>query len=46
MQITDRDKRYLPILLIVALAISLLLFYPGCTAAGSGAVASGNRRGP
>jgi WD40 repeat protein len=29
MQITDRDKRYLPILLIVALAISLLLFYPG-----------------
>jgi WD40 repeat protein len=29
MQITDRDKCYLPILLIVALAISLLIFYPG-----------------
>jgi WD40 repeat protein len=29
MQLTGRDKRYLPILLIAALAISLLLFYPG-----------------
>jgi WD40 repeat protein len=29
MKLTDRDKRFLPILIVAALAISLLLFYPG-----------------
>ena len=28
MKLTDRDKRYLPILLVAALAISLFFFYP------------------